>query len=583
MYTNKSSVNKAANTVTSLPAGENIKHLGLIIFIKKKEVSAHLSESKDFFFASELYKDAKNVIDNDLLHGLPTPPSKSFSQYVHDYDGGLLSQREISETMNSIPNDSTPVKRDGVTFQQYMSTGTRTFDDECSSSKYIPTSIRNKVLYFYRLHRYTDVLGALNIDVNATGTDSTISKRVVSNAARTKKFKPSEDIPCSSGMVPASDDTDGNTSMPSVSEDTASSSAFVQLQEETTPFSRFAQNLISESGCLQWRIHSLDLDVLVMNDVDLGRGTFHANKFVHIWRWKCAQGDILYECNCYMHNVVGTMDTDSSCCHVRFMRELVDPLYPFIFDDSTDLVQTHLWRKLCQAKEALNIPVVRLDSHDTFHRFSVLSRNMRACSVVTLQSNRFLCLNGKCGALHGHTRKVKDIDSGSSCEHLQQVNEHKEQWKQIVEGRIDDDDDDEIDDGNDDAMSGMRETVESDQAPRPSTDFFNPNTGLYTFHRNSVGDHKPKQQHDPYLFRCKVERQQITSSDRFYDYFPTLDTDKVCHCGNKYFDKNHPDGIVTRRYAMHTSLYTEVGVVKMWICDRQCLNKKQECVVKYSG
>ena len=96
-------------------------------------------------------------------------------------------------------------------------------------------------------------------------TDSIISKRVVSDAARTKTFKPSKDTPCS-GMVMASED--GNNSMPSVSEDTSdtfttSGRDNTFSKDKTTPFSRFAQNLISESGCLQWRIHSLDLRVVV--------------------------------------------------------------------------------------------------------------------------------------------------------------------------------------------------------------------------------------------------------------------------------------------------------------------------------
>jgi hypothetical protein len=38
---------------------------------------------------------------------------------------------------------------------------------------------------------------------------------------------------------------------------------------ETTPFMKFILNLVDSQGVLQWRVHTGELDILSMNDVDL--------------------------------------------------------------------------------------------------------------------------------------------------------------------------------------------------------------------------------------------------------------------------------------------------------------------------
>ena len=584
------SVQKATNQLQILPAGDNVKHVGIAIFIKKKEVRVHLSESQDFYFATDVFNNAKNVIDNHFLHGLPSPAVKSFSEYVDEFQGESLSYKDQTLIINSLPNDSTPMKRDGVTVEQYMSTGTRVFPDEYpTKSKYIPTSTRNKVVYMFRLQSYDDVLNILNVHIDSN-TNAAPSKRVVTQgSSRTKKVRSSNSDDLTDACIPTTSDDPGSyTPMESnsnedISVDTAGSNVS-SGQDESTPFIRFVQSLISEIGCFQWRVHSLDLDVVAMNDVDLEKGTFHKNKFVHVWRWKCAQGGLLYLCNCYMHSVLGAMDNDNdnSCCHIRFMKEFVDPLYTMLFNDSNNAPQTPIWRKLLESKHGLNTPVIRMDRDDIYHRYSVLSDDHRSCAIVTLQGQMFSCLNGKCGATHGHTRKVRDISNSSNCEHLQSINNHREQWQPFVEGRIlgdgddTDDDDDHDDHGQSNAENGATRTANT-------IDPFDTNSGLYKFHGNSVSQHKPREQGDSVLFRSKSERQQLSHTETSYEFYPNLDSDQLCQCGQKYFDDTHPSGMLKKRYSVQTNLYTEVGIVQVWICDRQCLNDRPECLLVYSG
>lgn len=588
MKTNQKSVHNMATAISALPGGHNIKHLGLLVFLRKKDVSIQLSESHDFCFSHGLFENARTDINNHFLHAVPPPPVKSFSEYVNEFKGKSLSHRQKTLVINSLSNDSTPTQRHGVLFVQYMSTGTRVDGkDEPVISDYIPTSIRNKVLYSIRLFHYHDVLRHLGL---VTSTQSTTKRVVSQSVSRAKKVRSSVPVtvsnmaleqPSTSSTPPTLNESDAGSSMP-INEQPSSSFTFhdVPPSDEATPFNRFVQNLISEMGVFQWRIHTMDLDVVAMNDVDLERGTFHRNQFVHVWRWKCAQGDTLYTCQCRMHSVLGASDLGNSCCHIRFMKDFVEPRFNLLFSDAgSNVVNTPLWHKLCSAKQGVNVPVMRLDKDPSSHRFSVLSRDLRSCSIVTLRGHLFSCLNGKCCASSGHSKKLKEINSDSNCEHLKAINEHREQWADCIDESCANDSD-----------ANSAEGVAQDQVPVDEvshSEMFEPfdhNTGLYSFHTLSVSNHKPRKENDPFLYKCRVSRQRWSlDCGQSYEYSPKLDRNKLCKCGQKYFDDKHPDGILTKRYNIPTSVYTDLKVIKVWILDRQCLNNRSDCLIKYSG
>ena len=81
-------------------------------------------------------------------------------------------------------------------------------------------------------------------------------------------------------------------------------------------------------------------------------------------------------------------DHSKSCCHVRFFNEEIIPNYPNFFESPTNIVPTVINNKMLNAIRSVDLAVVHLRSHSSFHRFSIISRDQRSCALVRLQENR---------------------------------------------------------------------------------------------------------------------------------------------------------------------------------------------------
>ena len=372
------------------------------------------------------------------LHGA-TQASRTFMDFVEEDCDCQLSFAQQEAIINSLSNDSCPSGKSGVSRFSFFSTGTCV--DMETVSKYLPTSVRNRVLYRYRLEQNDTMLQAVYVH-NPTKRKASVQRPPqgdnANKAARTQTHaSPSEPPPL-----------DFHPPSPSPS---------------SSPYMKFVCNMV-ENGTLLWRIHRPQLDVIAMNDISLeGEGRFLSNKFVHVWRRSSDQG-ISYFCKCNMHDILmrsqHQSNADHACVHVRFFQENIEPRYSSLFTEDF-MGDTPIDRKLQHALQYLNVAVVRLDSDSLYHRFSVMSEE--SVAVVRLQHNRVSCLNGECRSHIGHTRKLRYIDDPCSCPHITALCANKEVWASLVPLLLTspDDESSEPEDGDADNADDIGPTLES--------------------------------------------------------------------------------------------------------------------------
>jgi hypothetical protein len=208
----------------------------------------------------------------------------------------------------------------------------------------------------------------------------------------------------------------------------------LDLDARTSPFQIFCENIVGKNGLLKWRIHSPDLDVIAMNDVSVDSGIFKTNHFVHV----SLVGKSNFVCSCQIFTLSLQMPNYPStnainCTHVRFFSEIIMPKYLYLFSGSSiPTPHSTLDSKLIAAIYSLNIPVLKIDNDVSHHRFSVLSNDLNSASFVTLSGKRAACMDGKCRATCGKSRKVSGLGDDSSCQHLRAMNNHQELWMPLI-------------------------------------------------------------------------------------------------------------------------------------------------------
>ena len=355
-----------------------------------------IKKSLDMF---ELHGTASYSVFEDLVNKLNTP----------------LSFEKQEELINSLSNDSAPDHKKSISHDSYFSASA----SDGLTSKYPPTSIRNKAIYYKRTDNISLVSKSLFSEPNHKRSVSQTSSSP-GKTSRTKRQKL---------------ETNRNESVESV---IISPSTFDCKVHDASPFSEFSRALVGDHGVLKWRIHSLTLDIVVMNDVCLDSGNFQKNSFVHVTR----VANSVYFCTCRMFTAGSRMQSSSDhsthCCHVRFFAETINARYEFLFSKSRQETNlSKLDNKLISSLDSLNVPLVKLDCHKIHHRFSVISKDFLSVAFVYLNDTRFSCMDGNCRASSGHSRKVALLGDSGTCEHLQVMDNHRELWEPLEGERED--------------------------------------------------------------------------------------------------------------------------------------------------
>ena len=206
---------------------------------------------------------------------------------------------------------------------------------------------------------------------------------------------------------------------------------FLALCIEKNDKKLFIFRALLEKGVVAWRLHEVDRDLVVMSDVDVKSGRLLINSFVHITRKSGPQ----YQCECDMYRILGNINEEPTCMHIKFFMDYIEPCYSDIFLPQNDS-DSFLLRTLKSSWEYQGQNVIRLDHDTQYHRFSVLTSDApRSYSIVYMEKNRLSCKGGLCSSRKGHKRKEQRLGSPDDCPHLQMIAQHREVWRHLLPGQ----------------------------------------------------------------------------------------------------------------------------------------------------
>jgi len=361
-------------------------------------------------------------LDQHLLHRTPVY-HRSFIEYVDQINSQSYSLSDQEEIINSIENDPNTQEHRKPAKDSYFSTGdfkgnTNTEKLRCKSC--LPTSKRNRAIYFYMKRSRSQCLDALGISDQPQNSQQQLHPPSLSSRKSTSHTAP-----------PAQDDhhipdvsQSHNVDVPSTSD------VIPTAATDNTPYVQFKHALVESHGVLQWRVHTNNMDIIAMNDINMLTGKFHNNSFVHLTREVTADGNVIFECTCSMSPIIHQIEQIPRCCHARFFVDHMEEHINTIFTLNKPLeATTPTTMKIAQSLAKKQDAVVKLGTHKTYHRFSV--RDSKSCAIVHLQGKRFTCQSGECSARKTNIRKVIHIGDAASCPHMKVLNANEEAWNKI--------------------------------------------------------------------------------------------------------------------------------------------------------
>ena len=290
----------------------------------------------------------------------------------------------------------------------------------------MPTSMRSRVIHFYisALKSELTELVAFHFGSNKRRRDHMLpvghdhgyhlpdSKRRCTASASLKK-------PSTFPMEPSVSGNDGHANMYSGS----------------STFAEFVSKLIT-NGTIQWRLHKLGTDVLVMNDAETETGVLMPNAFVHVTRIQ-REDTVSYSCSCDMYGVITSSSESSAlmCLHCRFVKEYVDQHLPYLFSGRLDHAN-NLTEVLHGATLSANQAICELPSVFQIKKFSVIDQQQQDMtpSVVHLHGTEgFIhCMDGRCklaSKSRKHAKQLLSADNLTLCQHLFLMKENRQKWE----------------------------------------------------------------------------------------------------------------------------------------------------------
>ena len=163
-------------------------------------------------------------------------------------------------------------------------------------------------------------------------------------------------------------------------------------------------------GTIQWRYHSEERDIIVMNDYHTTSGNLIPNSFVHVYIHRYPDGTSDHRCTCSAFKDNYTRDSSSPmfyapCLHCRYFKELVDPLICDLFNDVNR--DTFSFQMIQKSLSTRGLGVVALSvKSDPVRKFSVVSILNQNYSFVHLSSeNNLSCQETACQIGKRHKRK----------------------------------------------------------------------------------------------------------------------------------------------------------------------------------
>ena len=225
--------------------------------------------------------------------------------------------------------------------------------DGCLVNRFVPTSPRNRLMYFvgtYNVNTFIDTLRKLaSVEY---GKDSMfLEDPADSDAPPAKKRKRHAGAKIL------------RVNKVSLSEELGLDlNSELNCQDEGRKlFSKFSEQLAND-GLIQWRHHSTDdSEVVVLSDYDPSTGIMMPSSFVHVVSSHGEDGELLVKCSCDTYSLIQkalvqkfqlvpgcdtVLDVENTCMHCRFFKEHLMNFWD-ILGQYTPLSQLHHKIQFC--------------------------------------------------------------------------------------------------------------------------------------------------------------------------------------------------------------------------------------------
>ena len=335
---------------------------------------------------------------------------------------------------------------------------------------------------------------------------------------------------------------------------------------DKTLFTSFFRALAGSNGTILWRQHSSDRDVVVLNNYSDSTGLLLPQDFVHLTATHAGDGSVFTQCTCkiyqWLHTIAlqgveleegenAVLGANSTCMHCRFfLTYLLGSLEGHQPEgDNTN----HLLAKITPTLQQMSNPIVVLGvSTPRVSKFSVVG-DQEDFSVISMTLNAdgsrsARCNHGLCRARLSNKKRVPkkvSLDKMSKiCPHLHTFFANFEVVKEFIpqpdgqagseqgpcEGEEDEEEEEEVEEeeGRGGAGPQPEENVEDagilgsilgsiPAANQNANIFFT--SGMWQSHCFST--HKPREERDPHLIKCRRVRLTIPDFDNMKDGYYT--------------------------------------------------------------
>ena len=285
---------------------------------------------------------------------------------------------------------------------------------------------------------------------------------------------------------------------------------------QRTQFMLFSEQM-HMNGYIQWRKHSEEQDVIVMNDYCCETGKLKPLEYVHVTVKHNDSDHLEVQCSCRIYSYDDTiLDQNKTCMHCRFYKEYLVPVQANL--TSQDCINK-LHQKVKQHENEINSPVILLGepSPTTSTKFSVVGEDSFSLVHVHFSPSGCIasCQNGLCSHYNVRCRvpKVISLDQlsqGNRCPHLYTLYRNNDILEELFPEYFKEPTTDTAEDGTDPSEIVEPEVINTDDIglnKKPGNISFDINEGKWKCNSHSMYK-PPLDRHDPDLVQCSAKRFQ---------------------------------------------------------------------------
>ena len=383
------------------------------------------------------------------------------------------------------------------------------------STRYIPTSPRNRLMYFTLNEQEKDLQSCIaRITATDRGDQAYFSDPVPQDAAEEfDEGPPTKKRRKHAGRV---------LRVPTSDLQEVLDIGALNYNSSRKLFTTFSEQLVAD-GDIQWRDHQDDQDTVVLPDYDPETGEMLPCSFVHVTSFLSETGDLLMRCTCKIYNLLqktilhklplqpGVDGEDflaesNTCMHCRFFKSNLRTCVVSIGEsDRAGLTLSLLQKKVKQSLPGVNDPVLLLGdvmSHGST-KFSIQGDTDFAIVSISFRLGMCFarCLNGVCSAQARNKKRVPKVipldQQHHHCSHLRTLFQHLDFIHSLFPEFFQADEDNDLEEGEE-GIAAPAEGENLDDVVLNTKQVkgnFNVDTGLWEYPAVSI--FKPSEEDEP--------------------------------------------------------------------------------------